>query len=91
MNDVIQSTARRMVEKEILQAEAARRAGMAESTLSSRMQGRQPFTAWQIEAIADVLQIPPEEWHHYFFDRARATKKPAEKRQLLNRQNGKQI
>lgn len=65
----------RMVEKEIMQSEVARRVGMAESTLSTRMMGRQPFTAWQIEAIAEVLQIPPEEWHHYFFDRAPKSKK----------------
>lgn len=49
--------------------EVARAAGMASSTMTARMQGKQPFDAWQMEAIAEALKIPPEEYNKYFFDR----------------------
>ena len=39
-----------------------------------RMQGKQPFDAWQMEAIAEALHIPPEEYSKYFFDHAKAAK-----------------
>lgn len=68
----------RMLEKEILQGDVARQAGMAESTMTSRMQGRQPFTIWEIAAIAQVLDIPPEEWHRYFYEHSLEQKRAAQ-------------
>ena len=47
--------------------EVARRAGIAPSTMTSRMTGRQPFDAWEMDAIAEVLDIPREEYGKYFF------------------------
>ena len=52
----------RFAECEITQNEVARRAGMAPS-----MTGQQPFDAWQMDAIAEVLEIPREEYGKYFF------------------------
>lgn len=62
----------RFAECEITQNEVARRAGMAPSTMTARMTAQQPFDAWQMIAIAKVLDIPPEEYHRYFFDTKRA-------------------
>ena len=49
------------------QNEVARLARMAPSTMTTRMTGRQPFTAWEMDAIAEVLEIPREEYGKYFF------------------------
>ncbi|WP_296035354.1 helix-turn-helix transcriptional regulator [uncultured Gemmiger sp.] len=62
----------RFAQCEMSQNEVARAAGMASSTMTARMQGKQPFDAWQIEAIATALQIPVEEYGKYFFDHKRA-------------------
>lgn len=51
------------------QNEVARAAGIAPSTMTARMTGVQPFDAWEMEAIAAALEIPPEEYGKYFFDR----------------------
>ncbi len=58
----------RFAEMELKQNEVARRAGMAPSTLTSRMMGYQPFTAWEISRIAKVLDIPKEQISGYFFE-----------------------
>ena len=50
----------RFAQCEMSQNEVARAAGMT---------GAQPFDAWQMEAIAAALHIPPEEYSKYFFDR----------------------
>lgn len=57
----------RFAECEITQNEVARRAGMAPSTMTARMQGLQPFDAWQMDAVANVLNISREEYGKYFF------------------------
>ena len=49
----------RFAQCEMSQNEVARAAGMASSTMTARMQGKQPFDAWQMEAIAEALKIPP--------------------------------
>lgn len=59
----------RFAQCEMSQNEVARAAGMASSTMTARMTGAQPFDAWQMEAIAAALHIPPEEYSKYFFDR----------------------
>ena len=59
----------RFAQCEMSQNEVARAAGMASSTMTARMTGAQPFDAWQMEAIAASLHIPPEEYSKYFFDR----------------------
>lgn len=59
----------RFAECEISQNEVARAAGMAPSTMTSRMTGAQPFTSWEMDKIAQTLQIKPEDYYRYFFDR----------------------
>ena len=41
---------------------------MAPSTLCARMQGKQPFTAWEIQRVAAVLNIPREQIGEFFFE-----------------------
>lgn len=48
------------------QKEAARAVGMSESTLSMRVNGKQPFSLWEIAAICKVLQIEQEKAFEYF-------------------------
>lgn len=60
----------RFAECEITQNEVARRAGMAPSTMTARMTGQQPFDAWQMDAIAQVLNIDRADYGKYFFDHA---------------------
>ena len=57
----------RFVELDLKQSEVAKAAGMAPSTLCSRMQGKQPFTAWEIQRVAEVLGIPREQYGDFFF------------------------
>ena len=59
----------RFAEMEMRQGDVAQAACMAKSTMTARMTGAQPFDAWQMEAIAAALHIPPEEYSKYFFDR----------------------
>lgn len=54
---------------EISQNEVARRAGIAPSTMTSRMHGRKPFNAWEMDAIAEVLGIDRVDYGKYFFDK----------------------
>lgn len=58
----------RFVELDLKQSEVAKAAGMASSTLCSRMQGKQPFTAWEIQRVAAVLDIPREQIGEFFFE-----------------------
>ena len=62
----------RFAQCEMSQNEVARAAGMA--SMTARMTGAQPFDAWQMEAIAAALHIPPEEYSKYFFDHAKAAR-----------------
>lgn len=62
----------RFAECEITQNEVARKAGMAPSTMTARMCGQQPFTAWEMAAVGRILAIPPEDYHKYFFDTKKA-------------------
>lgn len=57
----------RFAECEITQSEVARLAGIAPSTMTSRMNGQQPFDAWQMDAIAEVLGIDRADYGKYFF------------------------
>ncbi len=54
--------ARGLTQKKLAQA-----AGMAETTMSLKINGRYPFTANEIRNIVDVLHIPPEQIGAYFF------------------------
>ena len=62
----------RFAQCEMSQNEVARAAGMASSTMTARMQGKQPFDAWQMEKIAAALDIKPEDYGKYFFDHGKA-------------------
>ncbi len=57
----------RFAECERGQNEVARLAGISTSTMTTRMTGKQPFNAWEMDAIAEVLDIPREEYGKYFF------------------------
>lgn len=65
----------RFVELDLKQSEVAKAAGMAPSTLCARMMGKQPFTAWQIQRVAEVLGIPREQYGDFFFEPLPASKK----------------
>ena len=65
----------RFAELEMTQNEVARRAGIATGTMTSRMQGKYPFTATEMLALAKVLDIKPEEYGEYFFTDAPKSKK----------------
>ena len=58
----------RMIEMEITQSELARQTGLSAAAMSARMNGKQPFRADEMQAIGQILRIPPEEYHLYFFD-----------------------
>lgn len=60
----------RFAECELGQNEVAKLAGIAPSTMTARMMGRQPFTTWEIQRLAAVLDISPADYGSYFFDRA---------------------
>lgn len=64
----------RFVELDLKQSEVAKAAGMAPSTLCSRMQGKHPFTAWEIQRMAEVLGIPREQYGDFFFEPSPKTK-----------------
>ena len=49
----------RFAELEMKQGEVAKRANMAESTLTARMTGRLPWNGDEIARVAKVLDIPP--------------------------------
>lgn len=67
----------RFAELEMKQGEVAKRANMAESTLTARMTGRLPWTSDEIMAVAKVLNIPREQFGEYFFELSPAGKKGA--------------
>ena len=56
----------RFAELEMKQGEVAKRANMAESTLTARMTGRLPWIA----AVAKVLGIPTDQIGTFFFEDA---------------------
>lgn len=64
----------RFVELDLTQGEVARRAHLAESTLTARMTGRLPWHADEISRVAAVLNIPTEQIGAYFFADASARK-----------------
>lgn len=68
----------RFAECEMSQNEVARRAGMAPSTMTARMNGQQPFDAWQMDAIANALKIDRADYGKYFFDITHPGKKTAQ-------------
>lgn len=59
------------------QNEVARLAGIAPSTMTARMTGQQPFDAWQMDAIAQVLNIDRADYGKYFFDATRKNRRTA--------------
>lgn len=60
----------RFVEFDMTQGEVARRAHLAESTLTARMTGRLPWHSDEILAVARVLNIPTSEIGAFFFEDA---------------------
>ena len=58
----------RFAEMEMRQGDVAQAAGMAKSTMTARMQGKQPWTSAEITRVAAVLDIPTSEIGAYFFE-----------------------
>lgn len=67
----------RMVELDYNQKDLAKAAGIAPSTFSLRIRGKQPFDADQILAISRVLDIPVNQIGAYFFAEAPKARKGA--------------
>lgn len=65
----------RFAELDLSQNEAAKLAGLAESTMSSRMTGRVPFTIVEVQALCRVLDIPTDQIGAFFFEDAPKSKK----------------
>lgn len=57
----------RFAELEMKQGEVAKRANMAESTLTARMTGRLPWNGDEIARVAKVLDIPADQIGAFFF------------------------
>lgn len=45
--------------------------------MTARMTGQQPFDAWQMDAIAQVLNIDRADYGKYFFDATRKNRRTA--------------
>lgn len=60
----------RFAEMEIKQGEVAKRANMAESTLTARMTGRLPWNGDEIARVAKVLGISTNDIGAFFFEDA---------------------
>lgn len=67
----------RFAEMEMRQGDVAQAAGMAKSTMTARMQGKQPWTSAEITRVAAVLNIPREQYGEYFFEPSPKSKKGA--------------
>ena len=57
-----------MIEMDITQGEFARQAALSTVAMSARTNSKQPFCTDELQAIEQMLRIPPEEYHLYFFD-----------------------
>lgn len=60
----------RFAELDLTQNEAARLAGLAPSTLTTRMTGRVPFNLNEVQALCRVLDIPTDQIGAFFFEEA---------------------
>lgn len=60
----------RFAELDLTQNEAARLAGLAPSTLTTRMTGRVPFNVNEVQALCRVLNIPTDQIGAFFFEDA---------------------
>ena len=58
----------RFAELDLTQNEAARLAGLAPSTLTTRMTGRVPFNVNEVQALCKVLDIPTDQIGAFFFE-----------------------
>ena len=60
----------RFAELDLTQGQAARLAGLAPSTLTTRMNGRVPFNVNEVQALCRVLDIPTDQIGAFFFEDA---------------------
>ena len=65
----------RFAELDLTQNEAARLAGLAPSTLTTRMTGRVPFNVNEVQALCCVLDIPTDQIGAFFFEDLPKSKK----------------
>ena len=62
----------RILERDYTQGEIARKIGLAPSTMTGRMNGVTSFTAKEMQAIAKLLDIAPQDFCNFFFDEGAA-------------------
>ena len=67
----------RFAELDLTQNAAARLAGIHPSTMTTRMTGKQPFTAWEIASLCRALDIPTDQISAYLLQDVPKNKKGA--------------
>lgn len=60
-----------MDDQDYRQVDMATAACISTSALNERLTGKQPFNAWEMMRIGDVLGLKPEQYCDYFFPRAK--------------------
>lgn len=56
----------RLAELDLQQKDLALALGVSDGTITSRLQGRTPWTAWEISKLAPVLGLKLDEIGEYF-------------------------
>lgn len=59
----------RMVERGMTQADLAASLGLSQATVSQKLSGMRPIFLSEADKIAEILEIPDEEFRSYFFNR----------------------
>lgn len=60
----------KLVEKDMTQSDLARVLGVAQPTLSQKINNRRPITLDEAEKMCEVLGIEPNEFASFFFGRS---------------------
>lgn len=58
----------RMLAQDVTQQDVADNIGIRRSAVSNRMTGKLPWTASEMLAVGDYLNIPEDEFYHYFIE-----------------------
>lgn len=61
-----------LYEKELIQADLARELGRSGTYITVRMNGKEPWSLDDVQAIGEMLEIPREQWLDFFIDESRA-------------------
>lgn len=57
-----------MYEKDFIQADLAREVRRSGTYITVRMNGKEPWSLDDVQAIGTMLEIPREQWLDYFID-----------------------